>query len=151
MRRLQTILPLALLAGAFTLIAGVRTADAALRHGRPPMSSGDTKGVNILGEAQFECGTYKGNQVEHAWRKAVDEHVQKEVRANKRMVQGGLDYRIPAEQGLATFTALQRRGVESKFLFFPDENHWVLKPLNSIQWHDTVNGWLQQHIGSEPR
>jgi FlgD Ig-like domain len=92
MRRLQSILPFALLACAFTSVAGVRTADAALRHGRPPLSSGDTKGVNLLGEAQFECGTYKGNQVEHAWRKAVNERVQKEVRTNKRIVQGGLDY-----------------------------------------------------------
>jgi dipeptidyl aminopeptidase/acylaminoacyl peptidase len=63
------------------------------------------------------------------------------------VVQGGLDYRIPTEQGLATFTALQRRGIESKFLFFPDENHWVLKPRNSVLWHDTVNAWLKAHIG----
>lgn len=64
------------------------------------------------------------------------------------VVQGQLDYRIPVEQGLATFTALQRQGIESKFLYFPDENHWVLKPQNSILWHDTVNGWLKQHIGN---
>ncbi len=57
------------------------------------------------------------------------------------------DYRIPVSQGIALFTALQRKGVESKFLYFPDENHWVLKPQNSLQWHDTVNGWLKQHIG----
>ncbi len=63
------------------------------------------------------------------------------------VVQGQLDYRIPVEQGLATFTALQRQGIEAKFLYFPDENHWVLKPHNSVQWHDTVNGWLKQHIG----
>ena len=42
----------------------------------------------------------------------------------------------------ATFTVLQRRGIPSKLLYFPDENHWVLKPQNSIQWHDTVIGWL---------
>ena len=64
------------------------------------------------------------------------------------VVQGQLDFRIPAEQGIATFTALQRRGIESKFLYFPDENHWVLKPQNSVLWHDTVNAWLKQHIGS---
>jgi len=63
------------------------------------------------------------------------------------VVQGQLDYRIPVEQGLATFTALQRKGIESRFLYFPDENHWVLKPHNSVQWHDTVNAWLKQHIG----
>ena len=63
------------------------------------------------------------------------------------VIHGQLDYRIPVEQGIAVFTALQRRGIESKFLYFPDENHWVLKPQNSVLWHDTVNGWLQQHIG----
>ena len=60
------------------------------------------------------------------------------------VVHGQLDYRIPMEQGLAAFTAAQRRGVPSKFLYFPDENHWVLKPQNSILWHDTVNAWLKQ-------
>ncbi|HVR81795.1 MAG TPA: S9 family peptidase, partial [Luteimonas sp.] len=57
------------------------------------------------------------------------------------------DFRIPVEQGIAAFTALQRKGIESKFLYFPDENHWVLKPQNSVLWHDTVNAWLKQHIG----
>ena len=60
------------------------------------------------------------------------------------VIHGQLDYRVPVEQGLATFTAMQRRGIPSKFLYFPDENHWVLKPDNSILWHDTVNAWLHQ-------
>ncbi|RZZ82323.1 alpha/beta hydrolase family protein [Pseudoxanthomonas winnipegensis] len=63
------------------------------------------------------------------------------------VIHGQQDFRIPVEQGLAAFTAAQRRGIESKFLYFPDENHWVLKPQNSILWHDTVNAWLKQHIG----
>ncbi|ALN79841.1 alpha/beta hydrolase family protein [Lysobacter antibioticus] len=63
------------------------------------------------------------------------------------VIHGQLDYRIPVEQGIGVFTALQRQGIESKFLYFPNENHWVLKPQNSVQWHDTVNGWLKQHIG----
>jgi dipeptidyl aminopeptidase/acylaminoacyl peptidase len=58
------------------------------------------------------------------------------------VIHGGLDFRIPDTQGIATFTALQRRGVPSQFLHFPDENHWVLKPANSLVWHDTVIGWL---------
>ena len=57
------------------------------------------------------------------------------------------DFRIPYEQGLAAFTALQRRGIDSQFLVFPDENHWVLKPHNSVQWHDTVLGWLKRWTG----
>ena len=63
------------------------------------------------------------------------------------VIHGQQDFRIPVEQGLAAFTAAQRQGIESKFLYFPDENHWVLKPNNSILWHDTVNAWLKQHIG----
>lgn len=60
------------------------------------------------------------------------------------VIHGALDYRVSLEQGLATFTALQRREIASQFLYFPDENHWVLKPHNSIQWHDTVIGWLDK-------
>ena len=63
------------------------------------------------------------------------------------VVQGEKDYRVPVDQGLSTFTALQRRGIESKLLYFPDENHWVLQPHNSVLWHDTVNAWLKRHIG----
>jgi dipeptidyl aminopeptidase/acylaminoacyl peptidase len=62
------------------------------------------------------------------------------------VVQGDLDFRIPTAQGLSAFTALQRRGIESKLMVFPDENHWVLKPGNSLLWHHTVLGWLDQHL-----
>lgn len=60
------------------------------------------------------------------------------------VVHGGRDFRVVETQGISTFTALQRRGIPSKFLYFPDENHWVLKPQNSILWHETVLGWLNQ-------
>jgi dipeptidyl aminopeptidase/acylaminoacyl peptidase len=60
------------------------------------------------------------------------------------VIQGGRDYRIPLEQGLGAFTILQRRGVPSRLLYFPDENHWVLKPQNSVQWHTEVLGWLDK-------
>jgi dipeptidyl aminopeptidase/acylaminoacyl peptidase len=60
------------------------------------------------------------------------------------VIHGQLDYRVPVAQGLAVFTALQRRGVPSEFLYFPDENHWVLKPSNSIQWYDDVLGWMNR-------
>ena len=62
------------------------------------------------------------------------------------VVHGGKDYRVVDTQGIATFTALQRKGIPSKFLYFPDENHWVLKPQNSILWHETVLGWLDQWL-----
>ena len=60
------------------------------------------------------------------------------------VVHGGKDFRVVETGGFATFTALQRKGIPSKFLYFPDENHWVLKPQNSIQWHDTVLDWLDR-------
>lgn len=60
------------------------------------------------------------------------------------VIHGGHDFRIPEAQGLGSFTALQRQGIESKLLYFPDENHWVLKPQNSVQWHTEVLGWLDR-------
>jgi len=60
------------------------------------------------------------------------------------VIHGGLDYRVVDTQGMSTFTALQRKGVPSKFIHFPDENHWVLKPQNSKLWHDEVLGWLDR-------
>jgi len=63
------------------------------------------------------------------------------------IIAGQNDFRVPLDQSLSAFTALQRQGIKSRLLYFPDENHWVNKPDNSIQWHDTVNEWLRQHIG----
>ncbi len=60
------------------------------------------------------------------------------------VVHGGKDYRVVETQGLSTFTAAQRRGVPSELLHFPDENHWVLKPQNSLVWHETVLRWLDR-------
>ena len=57
------------------------------------------------------------------------------------------DFRIPYTQGIAAFTALQRRNIRSRLLIYPDENHWVLKPKNSIQWYDEVFGWLHRWMG----
>ncbi|MCI0410754.1 MAG: S9 family peptidase, partial [Acidobacteria bacterium] len=60
------------------------------------------------------------------------------------IIHGGKDYRVVETQGFGTFNALQRRGIPSRFLYFPDENHWVLKPANSVLWHETVLAWLDQ-------
>jgi len=60
------------------------------------------------------------------------------------VVHGEQDFRIPYTQGLAAFTALQLRNIPSRLLVFPDENHWVLKPRNSIQWYGEVFAWLDK-------
>jgi len=71
----------------------------------------------------------------------------KDWRLPMLVVHGDKDFRVPLEQGIGTFTACQAKGIESKYLRFPDENHWVLKPQNSMLWHKTVFDWLEQHIG----
>jgi dipeptidyl aminopeptidase/acylaminoacyl peptidase len=55
------------------------------------------------------------------------------------------DYRVVDTQGMGTFTALQRKGIASRLLYFPDENHWVLKPQNSKLWHDEVLAWIDKY------
>jgi dipeptidyl aminopeptidase/acylaminoacyl peptidase len=75
----------------------------------------------------------------------------KDWRVPMLVVHSGHDFRIPLEQGLAAFTALQRRGIPSEFLTYPDENHWVQKPHNSVEWHDTVNAWLKRWTTDKAR
>ena len=62
------------------------------------------------------------------------------------LVEGELDFRVPTGQVLQLFTALQRRGVPSKLLYFPDEGHWVNKPMNSQLWYKTVLAWLDGYL-----
>jgi dipeptidyl aminopeptidase/acylaminoacyl peptidase len=65
------------------------------------------------------------------------------------VIHGAKDYRLVDAEGIATFTALQRRGIPSQLLYFPDENHWILKPKNSILWHDTILAWLDKWLRAE--
>lgn len=65
------------------------------------------------------------------------------------IVHNELDYRLPVAEGLAAFNVLQAKGVESKFLSFSDENHWVLRPENSMVWHKAVLDWLGSYVGLE--
>jgi dipeptidyl aminopeptidase/acylaminoacyl peptidase len=63
------------------------------------------------------------------------------------VIHGQLDYRLDVSEGFQLFTTLQRLGVPSKMLYFPDEGHWVLKPQNSQLWYKTVNDWVDQWVG----
>lgn len=97
-------------------------------------------------ELWFEEWEHRGPEYEHPqnYEKFNPLRHVKDWRVPMLVIHGGLDFRIPDTQGLAAFTALQRRGIPSQFLYFPDENHWVVKPANSILWHDTVLNWLQR-------
>ena len=62
------------------------------------------------------------------------------------IIHGELDYRVPVGEGMQLFTAVQRKGIDSKMLIFPDEGHWVLKPQNSRLWFHTVLDWLDKYL-----
>jgi dipeptidyl aminopeptidase/acylaminoacyl peptidase len=62
------------------------------------------------------------------------------------IVQGGIDYRVPVEQGLQAFQAAQLKGIKSKLLYLPEENHWVLKPQNAMVWQHEFFKWLDETL-----
>lgn len=62
------------------------------------------------------------------------------------IVQGGKDYRVPIEQGLSAYQAAQLKGIKSKLLYFPEENHWVLKPQNALVWQRQFFDWLKETL-----
>lgn len=61
------------------------------------------------------------------------------------VIHGQLDMRVPVNQGIELFNTLQKRGVPSKFVYYPDENHWILKPQNSLFWYKTVREWIEKY------
>jgi dipeptidyl aminopeptidase/acylaminoacyl peptidase len=56
------------------------------------------------------------------------------------------DFRVPLGQGMEAFTAAQLKGLPSRFLYFPDENHWVTKPQNSVLWQRVFFDWLDRSL-----
>jgi dipeptidyl aminopeptidase/acylaminoacyl peptidase len=62
------------------------------------------------------------------------------------IIHSELDFRVPISEGMQLFTAVQRKGIDSKLLMFPDEGHWVLKPQNSQFWYHTVLDWLDKYL-----
>ncbi|HYM62785.1 MAG TPA: S9 family peptidase [Thermoanaerobaculia bacterium] len=99
-------------------------------------------------ELWFPEWEFKGNPWDNPelYEKWSPHKFAKNFRTPTLVSHGELDYRVPIGEGLQLFTALQRRGVPSKFLYFPDEGHWVLKPQNSKVWYATVGAWLDQWL-----
>jgi dipeptidyl aminopeptidase/acylaminoacyl peptidase len=63
------------------------------------------------------------------------------------VIHGERDYRVPHTQALAVYNIYQAKRVDSRLVFFPDENHWVLKPKNSLVWNREVREWLERYLG----
>jgi dipeptidyl aminopeptidase/acylaminoacyl peptidase len=62
------------------------------------------------------------------------------------VIHGALDFRVPDSQGIGMFTALQRNGVPSRLVWFPDEGHWILKPANRVVWWREMHDWLAKYL-----
>jgi dipeptidyl aminopeptidase/acylaminoacyl peptidase len=73
------------------------------------------------------------------------------MRTPTLVIHGALDYRVPDQQGLAYYNTLKAKGVDSRLLWFPDENHWILKPRNSKLWYGEFFDWLKRHDPAAPK
>ena len=70
----------------------------------------------------------------------------KDFKTPTLVIHGELDFRVPYTQGLQLFTSLQLQKVPSKLLIYPDENHWILKPQNSVLWYNTFLDWIGEWL-----
>jgi dipeptidyl aminopeptidase/acylaminoacyl peptidase len=66
------------------------------------------------------------------------------MRTPTLITHGAQDFRVPDHNGLAYYNTLKARGVDARLLWFPDENHWILKPQNSRRWYSEVLDWLEK-------
>jgi len=62
------------------------------------------------------------------------------------VIHGALDYRVPVGQGLELYGLLKAKGVEARLVHYPDENHWILRPANSLHWYREVVAWLDRYL-----
>lgn len=84
---------------------------------------------------------------DETWFKRTSPHLQAARFATPTLVvHGALDYRVPDSHGFALFSALQKKGVKSRMLHYPNENHWVLKPQNSLRWYEETRRWLEETL-----
>ncbi|MGD0682588.1 MAG: S9 family peptidase, partial [Terracidiphilus sp.] len=90
---------------------------------------------------------YGKPDAENPYRKWSPMLAAKNFKTPMLVVHGQLDYRLDVSEGYQMFTTLQRLKVPSKMLYFPDEDHWVLKPQNARLWWKTVNDWVDEWTG----
>jgi len=112
---------------------------------------GDFNSVSAYGSTEelwFEEWEFKGTPWENreSYEKYSPVNFVKNFKTPMLVIHSQLDYRLDVSEGLQMFTALQRMHVPSEMLYFPDEGHWVLKPLNSELWHKTVLEWLARYL-----
>ncbi len=96
-------------------------------------------------EWEFHGTPWSNPSLYEKWDPLAPENV-KNFRTPMLVIHGGMDYRVPLENGLAMFTTLRRLGIRARLLYFPDEGHWVLKPANAMVWWETVYDWMADYL-----
>jgi dipeptidyl aminopeptidase/acylaminoacyl peptidase len=110
----------------------------------PGFKAKDKSSATAQGHKNFGATTFSD------WRKWDPAEYFDNWATPELVIHSSKDYRICISDGLAAFNVLQARGVDSQFLTFPDENHWVLKPENSLAWHKVVLNWINKYDGLPP-
>ena len=97
--------------------------------------------------ANWELGTNPWDNPHHdAFTKFSPSHYVNKWNTPLMIIQGNIDFRVPYEQGQGAFQAAKLKGIKSKFLYFPDENHWVLRPQNGLIWQREFFNWLKETL-----
>ena len=91
------------------------------------------------------CNPFDGKEIRDGYERNSPERFVQNWKTPMLVIHGGKDMRVPLTEGLQAFTALQMKGIDSQFLYFPEENHWTLNPANQIQWYDSVYKWLEKY------
>lgn len=94
-------------------------------------------------EWEFGGTPYKNPELYNKWSPLLNAH---KFKTPMLVVHGQQDFRVDVSEGFQVFTALQRQGIKSKMLYFPDEGHWVMKPANAELWYKTLLDWLDEHL-----
>jgi dipeptidyl aminopeptidase/acylaminoacyl peptidase len=95
-------------------------------------------------------GAFPWEDIEKVDRQSASRYA-KNFKTPTLVLHGEKDFRVPLTHGLEYYNTLRQMGVPARFVYFPDENHWILKPQNSRLWHREVFGWLEKHVGRGPR
>jgi dipeptidyl aminopeptidase/acylaminoacyl peptidase len=96
--------------------------------------------------ANWDIGAYFDPAVQDSYKKFSPSEYANKWNTPIMIIQGGIDFRVPIEQGQQAFQLAQLKGIKSKFLYFPQENHWVLKPQNALVWQREFFSWLSETL-----
>ena len=92
------------------------------------------------------CNPFDGKEIREGYERNSPERFVQNWKTPMLIIHGGKDMRVPLTEGLQAFTALQMKGIDSQFLYYPLENHWTLNPANQIQWYKSVYSWFEKHL-----